>query len=55
MKKITHVVVSFLVLGIAAVAYAQVSISPNLLPSARNGDWNPGMRSLGGIPNRQTV
>ena len=34
---------------------AQVNIPTSLLPADRNADWNPGMNSVGGIPNRTTV
>jgi hypothetical protein len=54
-RKLIFVPVLLLALLATPKVEAQVSIPPGLLPSDRNADWNPGMVTVGGIPNRTTV
>lgn len=54
-KKIYFLSFIIVALSVCSSALAQVSIPGSLLPADRNADWNPGMNSVGGIPNRTTV
>jgi hypothetical protein len=50
--QLTKPILVFLLLGLAASAYA---VDTSILPADRATAWNPGLLSVGGIPQRTTV